>query len=223
MIYNYQTTQNDPHSIINYPSFSERLRPRSIDELLIPNSRIVKFNAMIKSSNVMDMIFYGSPGTGKTTCANLIASLSDLHALYVNASLTNSVNDIRDEVEKYAVPRSLFSKTRIVLLDESDYLSKNAQAALRSVIERTIGNCRFILTANVLSKIDPALQSRCIPFCFEVPLSSINESIEKLIQTIKNRLQELNLEIDESRLREIVVLKFPDYRSIANEIEFEFL
>lgn len=223
MIYNYQTTQNDPHSIINYPSFSERLRPRSIDELLIPNSSIAKFNAMIKSSNVMNMIFYGSPGTGKTTCANLIASLSDLHLLPINASLTNSVVDIRNEVEKYATSGSLFGKTKIVLLDESDYLSKNAQASLRGLIENTIGNCRFILTANVLSKIDQALQSRCIPFCFEVPLSSINESIEKLIQTIKNRLQELNLEIDESRLREIVVLKFPDYRSIANEIEFEFL
>jgi len=223
MIYNYQSVQNDPHSIINYPSFSERLRPRTIDELLISTQSIAKFNAMIKSRDIMNMIFYGSPGTGKTTCANLIASLSDLHALYVNASLTNSVNDIRNDVEQFSTSMSFFGTTKIVLLDESDYLSKNAQASLRNLIEKTIGNCRFILTANVLSKIDQALQSRCRPFCFEVPRLSINESIEKLIQTIKHRLQELNLEIDESKLRQIVVLKFPDYRSIANEIEFEFL
>jgi replication factor C small subunit len=178
---------------------------------------------MIKSKNIMNLIFYGSPGTGKTTCAHLIANLSDLHLLPINASLSNSVVDIRNEVEKYATSGSLFGKTKIVLLDESDYLSKNAQASLRSLIEKTIGNCRFILTANVLSKIQEPLQSRCRPFCFEVPLSSINESIEKLIQTIKNRLQELNFEIDESKIRQIVVLKFPDYRAIANEIEFEFL
>jgi len=223
MIYNYQSVQNDPHSIINYPSFSERLRPRTIDELLISNQSIAKFNAMIKSRDVMNMIFYGSPGTGKTSCANLIAKLSDLSALYINASLTNSVDDIRGYVGLFASSKSFFGTTKIVLLDESDYLSKNAQASLRNLIEKTIGNCRFILTANVLSKIDQPLQSRCRPFCFEVPISSINESIEKLIQIIKHRLQELNFEIDESRLREIVVLKFPDYRAIANEIEFEFL
>ncbi len=171
---NNQIVLNYPQSTVKYPSFSERLRPRSIDELLISNASVAKFNSMIKSRNIMNMIFYGSPGTGKTTCAHLIANLSDLHFLPLNASLTNSVVDIRNEVEKYATSGSLFGKTKIVLLDESDYLSKNAQASLRSLIENTIGNCRFILTANVLSKIQEPLQSRCRPFCFEVPLSSIN-------------------------------------------------
>jgi replication-associated recombination protein RarA len=220
---NNQIVLDYHQSTVKYPTFSERLRPRSIDELLISNSSIAKFKAMIKSRDVMNMIFYGLPGTGKTTCANLIGNSSDFHMLYLNASLTNSVDDIRNQVEQYATSRSLFSKTKIVLLDESDYLSKNAQASLRSVIEKTTSNCRFILTTNVLSKIQQPLQSRCRPFCFDVPFLSLNESIEKLIQTIKKRLKELNLEIDESRLRQIVAMNFPDYRSIANDIEFELL
>ena len=208
---------------VKYPTFAERLRPRLIDELLISNSSIAKFNAMITSRDVMNMIFYGMPGTGKTTCANLIANSSDFDILRLNASLNNGIDDIRNQVEQYATSMSLYSDKKIVLLDESDYLSRNAQASLRSLIEKTISNCRFILTANVLSNIQQPLQSRCRPFCFDVPFLSLNESIEKLIQTIRNRLKELNADFDESRLRQIVVMNFPDYRAIANEIEFELL
>lgn len=212
-----------PSPTVKYPNFSERLRPRTIEELLIPESSIEKFNAMIHSRDVMNMIFYGSPGTGKTTCANLIGNSPNFEMLYLNASLTNSIDDIRHQVERYATAMSLYGNTKIVLLDESDYLSKSAQASLRGLIEKTISNCRFILTANELHKIQEPLQSRCRPFCFDVRYLSLNASIAKLIQTIQSRLIEISAEIDESRLRQIVVLKFPDYRAIANDIEFELL
>jgi len=74
-----------------------------------------------------------------------------------------------------------------------------------------------------LQKIQDPLKSRCRPFCFDVPFLSLNTLIAKLIKTIQSRLVEINAEIDESKLRQIVVMKFPDYRAIANEIEFELL
>jgi hypothetical protein len=74
-----------------------------------------------------------------------------------------------------------------------------------------------------LQKIQDPLKSRCRPFCFDVPFLSLNTSIAKLIKTIQSRLIEINVEIDESKLRQIVVMKFPDYRAIANDIEFELL
>jgi replication factor C small subunit len=208
---------------VKYPTFSERLRPRTIDELLIPDSSIAKFNAMIQSRDVMNMIFYGSAGTGKTTCAQLIGNSPNFEMLYLNASLTNGIDDIRNQVERYATSMSLYSSTKVVLLDESEYLSKSAQASLRGLIEKTIGNCRFILTTNELHKIQEPIQSRCKPFCFDVPFLSLNASISKLTQTIRGRLREMNVEVDESRLQHIVVMKFPDYRAIANDIEFEML
>ena len=218
-----QTVLDCPSPTVKYPNFSERLRPRTIGELLIADSSIAKFNAMIQSRDVMNMIFYGSPGTGKTTCANLIGNAPKIEMLYLNASLTNSIDDIRNQVERYATSMSLYGSTKIVLLDESDYLSKSAQASLRGLIEKTISSCRFILTTNELHKIQEPLHSRCRPFCFDVPFMSLNASITKLTQTIERRLTEINASIDEARLHQIVVMKFPDYRAIANDIEFELL
>jgi replication-associated recombination protein RarA len=218
-----QTVHDCSLSTFKYPNFSERLRPRTIEELIISDASIAKFNAMIRSRDVMNMIFYGLPGTGKTTCANLIGNSPDIELLYLNSSLTNSIDDIRNQVERYATSMSLYGKTKIVLLDESDYLSKSAQASLRGLIEKTISNCRFILTANELHKIQEPLQSRCRPFCFDVPFISLSASITKFTETIERRLTEINAKIDESRLRQIVVMKFPDYRAIANDIEFELL
>ena len=208
---------------VKYPTFAERLRPRNFDELLIADAVIEKFKKMIQSEDVMNMIFYGMPGTGKTTCANIFASSECFDTLKINASMTNSVDDIRNQVERYASSMSLYSNRKIVLLDESDYLSNSAQASLRGLIEKTVANCRFILTVNNLQKIQDPLKSRCRPFCFDVPFLSLNTSIAKLIKTIQSRLIEINVEIDESKLRQIVVMKFPDYRAIANDIEFELL
>ena len=107
-MHNEQTAVLDcSETTVKYPTFAERLRPRLIDELLISNSSIAKFNAMIKSKNVMNMIFYGMPGTGKTTCANLIANSSDFDILRLNASLNNGIDDIRNQVEQYATSMSL--------------------------------------------------------------------------------------------------------------------
>jgi replication-associated recombination protein RarA len=204
-------------------SFSEFIRPRTLDELTLPIETIKRLQAMIDSQNVMNMIFYGSPGTGKTTCANIIVNSAEFDFIFINASLKNSMNVVKDVIEPYTTSMSLYQSKKIVLLDEAEFLTESAQASLRGVIEQSTANCRFILTANKLSKIHPAIQSRCLPICFDLPLPKMPEAIAKVSSTVKNRIAEINEVIDDMKLDEIVRLSYPDYRTIANKIEFEML
>jgi DNA polymerase III delta prime subunit len=212
-----------PQNINNLQSFSEYLRPRKLDELTLPPSTVRKLQSMIESKNVMSIIFHGSPGTGKTTCSKIIVDSHDYDYLFINASLDNGMKTIRQTIEPFATAMSLYQSNKIVLLDEADYLSADAQAALRGVIEQYSSNCKFILTANKLSKIHPAIQSRCMPICFDEPLQSMPSAVAKVTRTIKSRLNELNAVVDESKLHEIISINYPDYRTIANKIQFELL
>jgi replication-associated recombination protein RarA len=204
-------------------SFSEFLSPRTVDELTLPIETIKRLQAMIDSQNVMNMIFYGSPGTGKTTCANIIINSAEFDFIFINASLQNGLTTVRDIIEPYTTAVSLYQSKKIILLDEAEFFNNVAQAYLRGVIEQSSSHCRFILTTNKLSKIHPAIQSRCMPICFDLPLLKMHEAIAKVTSTAKNRIAEINDAVDDIKLNEIVRLSYPDYRTIANKIEFEML
>jgi len=214
---------NKKNSLKNISSFSEFLRPRTLDELTLPDVTINRLQSMIDSKNVMNMIFYGSPGTGKTSCANIITKSQDFDTIFMNAAIEKSFATVEKIIEPFTTAMSLYQSKKIVFIDEAEYLSKDAQAALRVVIEQSYDNCRFILTANKLSKIDPAIQSRCIPICFDLPLKNMPKIIAKVTSTIKNRLNDVDVKIDDATLHEIVNFNYPDYRTIANKIEFQFL
>jgi replication-associated recombination protein RarA len=214
---------NSFNNSLKYTSFSEFLRPRKLDELTLPTEKIAKLQAMIDSKNVMSMIFYGSPGTGKTTCANIIANAHQFDHIFINASLNSGMKEVREIIEPFTTAMSLYESKKLILLDEADRLSADVQSALRGIIEQSSAHCRFILTVNKISKIDPALQSRCLPICFDSPLQSMPDIISKVTSTIQSRLIEINATIDESKVHQFVRLNYPDYRTIANKIQFELL
>lgn len=217
------TTNQSTSKLDTYSSFSERLRPRTFQELLLPDSITSKLNLMCEGSEVMNMIFYGPPGTGKSSCA-LIFEKSDNFSLYkINAANLNSIDDVKKHMKYFSTSISFYGTKKIVLIDEADKLSSNAQATLRGVIEESLNNCRFILTTNKLSQIEAPLKSRCIPLNFALSYKAINLMIAKLANTIISRLQEIDCKLDKSRIFEIVAMNFPDYRAIANDIEFELL
>jgi DNA polymerase III delta prime subunit len=126
-------------------------------------------------------------------------------------------------IAPYSTAMSLYQSKKVVLLDEAEFLNESAQASLRAVIEQSSSHCRFILTTNNLSKIHQTIQSRCLPICFDLPLPKMPEAIAKVSSTVKNRIAEINEVIDDMQLDEIVRLSYPDYRTIANKIEFEML
>ena len=145
----------------------EKYRPKTVDGYVFrDDAQRNQVNTWIKDKTIPHLLFSGNAGIGKTTLAKLLFNELDvnpLDLLEINASRTNSVDDVRDKIVNF-VQMIPFGDFKVVLLDEADYLSPNAQAALRGVMEEYHTTARFILTCNYPNRIIPALHSRCQGF-----------------------------------------------------------
>ena len=145
----------------------EKYRPKTVDCYVFRDeAQRSQVKTWIKDKTIPHLLFSGNAGIGKTTLAKLLFNeleLNDLDILEINASRTNSVDDVRDKIVNF-VQMIPFGEFKVVLLDEADYLSPNAQAALRGVMEEYHTTARFILTCNYPNRIIPALHSRCQGF-----------------------------------------------------------
>jgi DNA polymerase III delta prime subunit len=148
----------------------EQYRPKDVDGYVFRDeAQRDQVKQWIKAGSIPHLLFSGAAGIGKTTLAKILINALNIDAydvLEINASRTNSVDDIRDSVVNF-VSTMPFGQFKIVLLDEADYLSPNAQAALRGVMEEYSQTARFIMTCNYPHKIIPALHSRCQGFHIE--------------------------------------------------------
>ena len=145
----------------------EKYRPKTVDGYVFRDeAQRSQVKTWIKDKTIPHLLFSGNAGIGKTTLAKLLFNeleLNDLDILEINASRTNSVDDVRDKIVNF-VQMIPFGEFKVVLLDEADYLSPNAQAALRGVMEEYHTTARCILTCNYTNRIIPALHSRCPGF-----------------------------------------------------------
>lgn len=187
----------------------EKYRPTKISEYVFRDeAQKTQVKSWIASNAIPHLLFSGGAGTGKTTLAKVL--LNELgvdggDVLFINASVENGVEHIRDKINNFATLMP-YGDFRYVLLDEADYLSPNAQAALRGVMERYSNSCRFLLTCNYPHKIIDAIHSRCQGF-----------HIEKLDKTeFTARVAEIlvteNVEIDLETLDLYVAAEYPDMR-----------
>ena len=194
----------------------EQYRPRDIEGYVFRDeAQRDQVKQWIKAGSVPHLLFSGAAGIGKTTLAKILINALNIDAydvLEINASRTNSVDDIRDSVVNF-VSTMPFGQFKIVLLDEADYLSPNAQAALRGVMEEYHATSRFILTCNYPNRIIPAIHSRCQGFHVE---RTDQTEFTARVATI---LVEENVEFDLDTLDMYVKVAYPDLRKCIQLVQ----
>ena len=209
----------------NSKLLSEVLRPQHLGDLTLPQRDIERLKQMVHSGTIMNMIFYGRPGLGKTSAARaIIAELvtnADADCYELNGSSGNGAAEVR-KIRDYALSGSLNDGIKLCFIDEADFLSPQAQASLRYIIEKSSKRCRFLFTANDAYRFSEAICSRMRNICFDISPSDRAEVLERLIGRYQEMLPALGIKYDEKRLKEIVGIYFPDLRAIANEFEYEF-
>jgi replication factor C subunit 3/5 len=150
----------------------EKYRPKALDELIAHEEIITILNKLIETNKLPHLLFHGPPGTGKTStilaCARKMYGDSfKSMVLELNASDDRGIDVVRDQIKEFAGTKKLFSSgVKLVILDEADAMTNDAQSALRRVVEKYTTNTRFCMICNYVNKIIPALQSRCTRFRF---------------------------------------------------------
>jgi len=190
----------------------EKYRPTTLDGY-VGNENIKKSIAQYLSQNdIQNLIFYGPAGTGKTTLAKLIALQLQCDFTYINASDERGIDTIREKVAGFASSAS-FKPLKVVILDEADFLTIQAQASLRNVIETFSRTTRFILTCNYVERIIDPLQSRC------QVLKIIPPGKGEVASHIAGIMEQEGISFQRDDLKTIVNQYYPDLRKCLNTIQ----
>ena len=200
-------TQNKQHTL-----WVERYRPVSLENYIGNEHLKTKVSKYISTGDIPHLLLHGKAGTGKTTLAKLLVSNVDCDQMYVNASDENNVETVRNKIKMFASSVG-FKDLKVIILDECDFLTPNAQAALRNLMETFSKHCRFILTCNYVERIIDPIQSRCQSFQIIPPSKK-----EVAIHT-SSILNTEGISFDNEQIVTMVNSSYPDIRRIINAVQ----
>ena len=200
-------TQNKQHTL-----WVERYRPVDLENYIGNEHLKTKVSKYISTGDIPHLLLHGKAGTGKTTLAKLLVSNIDCDQMYVNASDENNVETVRNKIKMFASSVG-FKDLKVIILDECDFLTPNAQAALRNLMETFSKHCRFILTCNYVERIIDPIQSRCQSFQIIPPSKK-----EVAIHT-SSILNTEGISFDNEQIVTMVNSSYPDIRRIINAVQ----
>ena len=187
----------------------EKYRPTTLDTYIGNEHLKSKVSIYLESGDLPHLLLYGKAGTGKTTLAKLLVNNIECDYLYINASDENNVDTVRTKVKNFASTVG-FKDMKVIILDECDYITPNAQAALRNLMETFSKHCRFILTCNFVERVIDPIQSRCQSFQIIPP------SKGEVAKHIHDILISENVIHEMDDLKVLIDSGYPDIRRILN-------
>lgn len=166
----------------NSSNWYEKYRPRHINEVILPKSYLKLFSNMIETKECRNLLLYSRvAGTGKSSIAKAICNDLNAEYLKINASEERGIDVLRDQLQRFALTKSLNNKGKIVFLDEADRMTDILQCALKGFIEQYSKNCRFILACNNVNKINSALRDRLLEFDFDMHKAEYFNEVKDII------------------------------------------
>ena len=207
---------------LNNTPWIEKYRPSEFNQIILEKDNKLLLENIIKKNMFPNLLFYGPPGTGKTTTIiNLIESYQKTHnqmdkglSIHLNASDDRGIDIIRNQITQFVNTKSLFNDgLKFVILDEVDYMTKNAQQALRHLIQLNNNNVRFCLICNYISRIEESLKSEFIRLRFcKLPKKNIYLFLKNIVESEK-------LELKEQQIKTIIERFDTDIRSMINYLQ----
>lgn len=202
--------------------WTEKYRPNTLNDCILPQ----RIKNMLDDGVKMNFMFYGSAGIGKTTTAKALCHQFGHNTLYINGSTENSIDVVRNKIAEFAMNQSILyydNPIKVVIIDEADFLTINAQSGLRATIEQYAANTRFILTCNYPEKISDPIQSRFQMIDFNFSSDEINEIKKGQILRVIDICKKEGIDIDRMAAVKIVKTYYPDMRSIINHLQRFYL
>lgn len=197
-------------NIKSHTIWNEKYRPQTLETYIGNDTIRETFAQYISSNDIPHLLLHGDAGIGKTTIAKILAnSIANNNYIYINASDENSVDIVRDKIKQFASSVG-FGGIKIIILDECDYMTPNAQAALRNIMETFSKTTRFILTCNYVDRIIDPIQSRCQIFNLVAP------SKKEVAQHLVSLLEKESVTYSKEDLVALLNVTYPDIRRTIN-------
>ena len=198
----------------------EKYRPATIAECVLPDRIKNGFEEIVKQGEIPNMLLCVTAGTGKTTVAKALCNELGVDHILINGSDESGIDVLRTKIKDFASTVSFGGQTKVVILDEADYLNPNStQPALRAFIEEFSANCRFIFTCNFKNRIIEPLHSRCAVIDFKLNKDEKQLIAGKFMKRLTDILAENNIDYSEKVVAELLMKYFPDYRRTLNELQ----
>lgn len=201
--------------------WDQKYRPKTIDEVIIPDHIKQGFRQYILDKEIPNILLNSSsPGTGKTTMALALCNELGVSPFFINASVDNSINDIRNDVMQYATTCSMFSDSKkIIIMDEMDKYSISAQDGLKGIIEKVSKNCRFIGTCNTISRLTDPILSRLTVIDFAFSTDDLKTVKAKMFKRCQEILTLENIPYKDVVLAKLVAKYVPDNRKLIGVLQ----